>query len=357
MQWNKLINYTKSCIFIDTKARWVLADALVTVLKASLHFAGPPCVDFTPQGQRDGLWGKAFAITCIWVAQRVLLQELNIFHENVVGCEMSFIKVVLDEWYICVPCQLDCWHLGWPLHRERLITLFLHRSMLACLVIPWNRMADCCRRVCECKWVSFLVDESHPALECDYEWSCARRVSCAKEVNRKRLFQDCPGLIGLYNSSGRWSRALGKSELNFLGGYRVLAEQGKYHMFLLSQDPDKHECWSRAFQDCRLPTLISNAYLAWMEHPVPQHSRLLATFELLALTGYPALLQHVQAGVTTSFRVPCEGRTRAIACKQAGNTIHVNISGVALIYAVMLHAKKARVEPIASLTPFLAKFV
>ena len=67
---------------------------------AFMHVAGPPCVDFSSQGNQLGLLGKSMLALMCWIAMRRLLQEAIVIHENVPQCPESLLKKYLGDLYL-----------------------------------------------------------------------------------------------------------------------------------------------------------------------------------------------------------------------------------------------------------------
>ena len=70
--------------------------------KACVHAAGTPCTDFSSQGKSEKTTGHTMLYFIVWAAQRLLLQEDGVLHENVpefvVGILVTLLGSVSTGW-------------------------------------------------------------------------------------------------------------------------------------------------------------------------------------------------------------------------------------------------------------------
>ena len=86
-----------------------------------------------------------------------------------------------------------------------------------------------------------------------------------------------------------------------------------------------------------MPTLIGSCSI-WYSS---RHERWLTPHELLVTQGFPVHLRWSHGRACCSFAqrlhdmVPTRGRpSRASVCKMAGNSMHTNVAGIILLYAL-----------------------
>ena len=69
------------------------------ITQASIHTAGTECVAWSPQGAKGGTAGKRALPWYTWCAQRRLIQEDYILHENVPEFPLSLLQAELSKFY------------------------------------------------------------------------------------------------------------------------------------------------------------------------------------------------------------------------------------------------------------------
>ena len=99
--------------------------------RAMIHIAGPPCVDWSPQGHQKGWDGNTVAPFLAWIAQRLKVQEDGILHENVPNFKPEALAALLGEHYICSSVILCPTMFGVPSVRRRRYTWLRYQYKLA----------------------------------------------------------------------------------------------------------------------------------------------------------------------------------------------------------------------------------
>ena len=356
MSLDSMVTLARSGRLLVRTARDAISGRLVEATKAAVHIAGPPCVDWSNAGSRNGMCGNALACTLLWASQRYDMQETMILHEHVVQCELPLICAILGGLYVMTQAVIDTSCSGWPSARARLITVFVHRRVFQKFTFGFATVVASCRRKCGVTWDQFLITNER-SLQSDMDWCKSRASSCNHAANEDTLRRRCPALWSIQQEQP-WQRILAYQDLSFLAGYRQLAQPGAYHVYFLNQDPDTHEQWSRGHGDRRLPTMVTNANMAWVEAPDRMESRLLAGKELAALNGFVVDEEQSAFGETSSFMCASGSRSRNSTCKQLGNAMSPNTMGIAIVFALSVVGMKDNAsQSNKTTTPFMGRLL
>ena len=102
---DELVNMVLSKKLVRKCAKCVIHGCQRTVCEAircAIHVAGPPCVDWSPQNSRSKekrQFGPSFLALLAWCAQRLLIMELVLIHENVLAFDINVLVSCLGAVY------------------------------------------------------------------------------------------------------------------------------------------------------------------------------------------------------------------------------------------------------------------
>lgn len=335
------LNIMQTGTAVVRQAPCVVHGALCPTGVATIHCAGPPCVDWSSQGTRSGELGPTMLPTMAWVAQRRALEEAIVAHENVKQYPVEFLEYFLGDKYLVQTCLVNAKNLGWPVVRVRRITLLLHKGKIRAILRPWPDIASGrCHRECRTTWRSFLC-ASPAELQEELEWAQSRpgslfhlaTLSDAPQLavqpgdpeERQKGKRELAAELDVFWNKSAFTKALTYFELQNLRNY--VRFYGGDRVYSLGQDALTHKQLSST---THLHTLIKNVGMlfSWPD------LRWLTPVEVLMFQGFP-IPKHVKAhGERTSFEVPRSTRSRRAMLEQAGNSMHVNVMGVAVLWAL-----------------------
>ena len=253
-----------------------------------INISGSPCTDWTPQANRCGTFGHTMLPTYVYLAHRIIFKDKFVVHENVPEADLRLIFAVLESLYVIFTYVLDASCFGWPMVRERCITVMILREAIQEVVSPFDGFVSNCQRKCCIGWWDFLIlTEDEFEVE-EVAWAIEER----RTAGAKALIQD-DNLV-VFNES-RYTKLLGNADIGFLRGYRRMQEElGKQSVDMcccLNQDPVTHPQWAIG-PICQ--TLISNNPLMWanlVTKPKKKKriQRWFGARELLLLMGFAAV--------------------------------------------------------------------
>lgn len=112
-----------------SQRRLLVPEAVVERRPLQVHFAGTPCVAYSPRGRRLGLGDDSSLLLAIYLAERVAFAEKNLedvcFHENSVTFPAeSELHDTLENagTHKCITLRFSCLEEGWPFCRQRTFT-------------------------------------------------------------------------------------------------------------------------------------------------------------------------------------------------------------------------------------------
>ena len=119
-------------VFQDTnllqKTMWCIVHGKrCTLERAFVHAAGTPCTDWSSQGCRSQSNGKTMLYTLAWAAQRMILQEECILHENVPEFKVEILDMLLGALYVINSVVVCASAFGSGACRERRYTWCRHK--------------------------------------------------------------------------------------------------------------------------------------------------------------------------------------------------------------------------------------
>ena len=110
---------------------------------------------------------KASLPFMVWAAQRRLLAEPCIIHENVEGFDPAVLVQLLGDMYLIFSVFCELMRLGIPCRRKRRITILVHKHR-ARATVPWDyKCIELCERHCALTFNNFKLsrrDEFHKQL-------------------------------------------------------------------------------------------------------------------------------------------------------------------------------------------------
>lgn len=360
MTWPECVKWVHQASAITACAPCLVCGDDCVYGTADMNVSGPPCTDWSTQGLRDGAWGATWLATCVYFMQRRQCREKALVHENVPPFMVSILQDMLGDLYIVQTLILCPSVYGWPIARRRRITILLLRSELEACICPYDQCTEALRRHCTYSWMEFLIASSKELMT-ELEWSENLPTSVKHPAEFKSLGKD---LRAIANES-KWTRALSRESLEFLHGYRMLFSDKRVMACMLNQNPLEHAEHLVGFHTTMF-TLISNNPCLWVDIPKDCTedlgrlkgfvSRWWTPTEQLLAHGYVVVAHLSQHGEKASFCFQNESRTRASAIRQNGNTMHVHIIGLAMLYVVICVKFRKSVRA-GELSAFLKMFV
>ena len=107
-------------------------------------------------------------------------------HENVKGYNECELEDLIGTKYIILSIILSLFTLGVPNNRERRISLCVHRSLAACVRIPWSlHFTSIFLRDCQISFKEYML-ASKEELDAELSWASKRKsetgLVCDDEV-------------------------------------------------------------------------------------------------------------------------------------------------------------------------------
>ena len=336
--------------------------ACCRAVRATMHFAGPPCVDWSTQNTRSAEireFGTHFLVTLCWCAQRLLVLEPIVLHENILNFKLAVLVSCLSTAYAIFPGEIDLAELGWPVHRRRRLTLLLRLDLLQVVHYPWNKFVNDCRRLTTATWLDFCAISCHNDIHDFLGWMRQRPTSMFNTTDRQMravIRRECT----LWNANPKpvikaaleseFTRALLASECRRLVRYREMAATSEhgldYLACLVGQEPGDHAQFSVA---PTLNTIIRKTVILWA-NPL---GRPFTGLELMSAQGFVCHHTFSAGGVLSSNFMRALDRKRAAVSEQAGNSMPVQFVGMSIMWALCATEIS---EPV-SLDPALATLV
>eukprot|EP00959_Pyramimonas_sp_CCMP1952_P288809 6040087-Pyramimonas_sp.AAC.1 len=156
---------------------------------SSFEVAGTPCPMWSRQRRRsssmlDFKTRQDFLVFVCWAAQRLLLQEDLVVHENVKDFPIWLLETIFASVYVVSTAILDVANMGFPVNRERRVTIMIHKRLIADYLPrtisqwTWAEFAQWVARECGIDFRAFLLASSDE-LESELAWASSRRSSRA----------------------------------------------------------------------------------------------------------------------------------------------------------------------------------
>ena len=192
-------------------------------------------------GAKKNEFGKTFYLFVLWVAQRLFLQEACVVHENVPQFKYKLFKLWLGKYYHIESLVVCPSELGWPVQRERLIPILIHKRVVAPLM-SWLSFRNLSRRSTSLTWTAFMI-ASQPELDAELNWGMSRPNAWRNlESSVREALGDYNKLASLVATSVHAS-CLTVWELRDLSGYLEWASEC---VVMLNQDNEEHGQTSNA---------------------------------------------------------------------------------------------------------------
>ncbi len=322
-----------------------------TAVRAVLHVAGPPCVDWSPQwAKRLRELGPNFLATIAWLAQRLVILEPVVVHENVIGFDVGILIAALDGHYAVFTASMCFSALGWPVKRLRRITICIRKDLLQSVTYPWDRYLSDCQRLCKSSRLEF-ARASQSDIDAFLEWARGRPTSMHQMTDkqiRKAIKAECKEWGGQWKvvlaaaQESIFTMSLLASECRRLVDYRNMARSSSPHgceylVCLLGQEPHTHPQFST---EPVMNTIIKSASIVWAD----KLGRPLTGYERTCAQGFVAFPDFSFNGVlSSSFLTNSDERKRSDLCTQAGNSMPVPLIGAAVLWSTLA---VRRTEPI-----------
>lgn len=287
------------------------------------HFAGTPCVDWSPFGAQSRSNGSTMTVFAAWAALRILLEEVIIVHENSSRFDVNVLEKVFGNNYIINSTIFCPTSLGWPVRRSRRWTVLIHRQFVLEVVSSIDNTLRLFERAANCSWHIFMVADDEEKMS-ELTWASNRPTSM------------WPPKVAVALSEGAFEAALTRSEQEYLRVYMDTTPAGCIHK--LNQNPSVRGVSSTPTQ---MHVIIKNTSIDFSTH----HRRWLCPSELLAAQGFPVpcvvkriKAENVDAAIAKqpmcSFVIERHGRKAAAVKGQAGNSMNVNVCGAVWLYVL-----------------------
>ena len=252
-----------------------------------------------------------------WLAMRRLLQEDVILHENVGKFDQQILVQALGSHYNLKRVMMSAAELGGAGARERAITICWHKSKICDTLLAWDLVAQLFNRPSTLTYQNLCVATAKE-LQDDFEWLARRKCSPLKEVEQ----------LPDATHPTSFESALSPVEQDWLAAYR---QKWPGRVYQLNQDPVKHAQKSKA--NGILQTIIRNSYILFMD----EQRRCLTPREMLINQGFPlrSSLRDIATGGSQSCSFDKDRvRLRPEVVHQVGNTMHVNMIGAGIMWAL-----------------------
>ena len=265
-----------------------------------------------PVGQRC----SEYFVLLAWIAQRALLQEEAIVHENVPNFMVALLQQTLGKYYVISSIVMDSAEFGIPNDRRRRITFLRHKRTLVANTCTLGDFVAMCRRGCEATWEMFLI-ASQAELEEELAW--ARNRPSSRSHSQE-------------NTSGmHFVDALTQSEKNSLENY--MERWPGNAVANLNQNPERHPQCNKGRPN--LHTLFKNTGMLFSF----KHMRWLTPTEILSVLMFP--VRGGYFGETSSFsrsRESCgmPARSRSVMIEQAGNSMSVPVVAIPILWWLLV---------------------
>lgn len=190
MQWKTLCEIFRQPSVVAVSAPCSKHSRQCQVGRADVHVAGTPCPAWSQQ-RRNGLpceMRKDFLHLMIWLAQRRVLQEQAIIHENVEAFPTSLLQEMLGDMYSIESCVVDAAEFGSAAVRRRRWTFLLHKSCVRVHPCSWESWLSSCKRKFESHWEEFMVASEQDVAD-DFQWMSSRRGSRFGEGDAPGCFE------------------------------------------------------------------------------------------------------------------------------------------------------------------------
>eukprot|EP00974_Lingulodinium_polyedra_P003952 371600-Lingulodinium_polyedra.AAC.1 len=131
---------------------------------SKVHFAGTPCVDWSPMGPQTRSSGATITTFAAWAAIRTLQEEVIIVHENSSRFDVGLLELIFGNRYtihttLCCPTSL-----GWPIRRLRRWTVLIHRVFILEVVSSLSNVLRLFERSGTCSWHVFMIADDEEKL-------------------------------------------------------------------------------------------------------------------------------------------------------------------------------------------------
>jgi hypothetical protein len=178
-----LIPLTKQADLIDLVQLDILSKSHVRLGRSRYHWAGLPCVNWSPAGDRQGTSGYSMATYAAWTALRRCLVEDVVVVECSHLFSTSVLETLIGDLYNISHHVWSATHHGWPCRRARYWAVCTSRDWIL-KSQPLPATISLLYRHSRITWHELLKvdDEQQAADDChELAWASSRRKS--------RLFQ------------------------------------------------------------------------------------------------------------------------------------------------------------------------
>jgi site-specific DNA-cytosine methylase len=295
----------------------------------SIHWAGTPCVDFSPMGKGQGCEGGAILCFMSWAALMLLLLPPMIVHENSHRFLVDVLHRIFGKYYN-IDSSIQCASVfGNPISRQRRWSILsLRGSVRKIGDVAMTSVMACLARDCTSDFSCYMVAKQEDFNE-ELAWASSRPTSIAAGTSVDELN------VGPH-SVNFWD-GLTKSEASYLEGYIDLPG-GLHKIHNLGQNPKSMPLSSQTLCSVggggAMMALIKSQDMLW---DTPD-GRWVHPFEMLAMQGFPVF------SCMPGFASQCcsfdpagivQTRSRNSITSEAGNSMHVSVVAAMWVYVTL----------------------
>ncbi len=239
------------------------------LVRAWLHVAGCPCVDWSSLGSKSKCTGHTMRLFLIWCRHRILLGDRHIIIENVKDFDVNIVLTIFQSWYHVDCVMLDGSDFAMPVHRARRYIVLTHRSCVLSRAVE-HIVGDLGRQRSPNFTYADLLTATDSELRLELSWSSNRAL------RRKRPHKQLP-----FGHPSAFECSLADWEFDNLVEYRNISPN---HVYGLAQDPKSK--FKSISGESTLQTVVKHCHIMWIDHL----NRFMTGRELLAAQGFPSYI-------------------------------------------------------------------
>ena len=316
------------------RAQCIACGHPCTLQATDVHVAGSPCTGHSSYGERGALSSVQAKLFYLWLALVQAFQFAVAIHENVPQFGEEDLLAFLSGTWLVLRLLICPSALGWPIARSRQYCLALRKDVVQMLIPVPRTVASLCPRML----VQQLEEFRHAVFDrtCNVTFHVFFVAGDSEVEQEKQWARSRPGTLGRYAGADAHNDMPGSCLTCLTAAERerwaTASNIDPLALWDLGQDPLARPNRSR---QGILPCLVSGAGIQYCG----EKGRWLLMREHFVSMGFPVYASQQQAmgGSTCQFsdgqQAP-KSRTRASGMHQAGNTMHVNASGVALLMSL-----------------------
>ena len=293
----------------------------------SIHWAGTPCVDFSPMGSQKGGEGKSALCFATWCALMLLCLPPLIIHENSHRFLVEILIRIFHKFYVIESFIVCASSYGNPIRRRRRWSVLrlkgsVHKIGTASMETVLSHLF----RNDHHDFTAYLVAD-RASFDADLAWASSRPTSACKEGKEVKSGTDSNG-----KDYVSFRDALTSMESEFLNGYIAGDSSAGKKIHNLSQDPFSRPISSGIAGQGQMLSLIKSCEVLWATF----EGRWVHPLEMLSMQGFPVFPCMVGSKSSAhSFGEANARRSRIAMTSQAGNSMHVSVVGAIWLYVCL----------------------